>query len=564
MFFQRLFIFFMLLFFSALSFAVVNPGIPSAADAGLVQKRLQSRPALPPLGGAAVQQAAPQTELPPDVAKIKFLLKKVIFTGNTVTSDQELEAYFRPYLNRMISLGELQALVNQITVKYRSEGYILSRAILPAQTIEHGVVKVEIIEGYVSHVSIEGDTGINKPFLEHSAQKIMSERPLRISTLERSLLLLNDIPGMSVRAVINASKTVPGSADVALVTERDRFGLFSSYDNYGTRYLGPQEFGIGAYANTLLFPGDGNTLRGVTVPKTNELQFFEYVHTNPLGYNGARMVLTANYSETHPKFILNDLDVIGRSQNLIGDFAYPLIRSRSKNFFVHGAFNYQNVYSTQLGEPLYQDYIRSLIVGVATDGIDSWRGLNAASLDLEQGFKVLAAKMHVNQSRPKGVPNFTKFDLNLSRLQALGGSPFSIFLAMQGQYSCNPLLATEQYPYGGPEWGRGYDPSEIIGDSAFAGKFEFRFQTSPQFKFLQNILYYTFFDYGIIWNRDYINLPYRQTADSAGIGARVEFMPELNGNLFFAKPISHPVATLSAMNHVDKPWRVFFSLVANV
>ena len=548
------------------SISDVRNAIPSSVNAGVIGNILQGSvvPKFSRKPSAIQQQAPPPKPAEAAEAKILFKLMNVTFQGNTVFSSQELRQIFQPFINQTISLLKLRDLVGDVTKKYRDAGYILSRALLPPQTIKGGSVKIQIVEGFINQVTVKGDPGIARSLIQSYGNDIAKMKPLQFRQLERDMLLINDLPGITTKAVITPSKNVPGAADLALLVDRRKVSAYASYDNYGTRYLGPQEFGAGANFNSLMFPGDSLGLRLVTVAQTNQMQFYEIDEMVPIGANGTKLSLGGNYSQTKPGFNLDDLEVIGRSQALYADLSHPVIRSRSKDILLHAGLNYQNVSSTILGVPFYADRIRSLIIGGKWDGIDSWRGYNNFGLDTEHGFQILAANYKpLNQSRPKGLPNFTKISANISRLQGLG-TRFSLLGAVKGQYSFNPLLAVEQFAYGGPDFGRGYDPAEIIGDDGLAGKLELRMDTAPGYRLLQLVQYYVFYDGGVVWNRDSINLLGRQDAFSAGFGARFTFMSNLTGNFFLAKPLTMPVATTEQMGQNGNRFRAFFQIVANI
>nr|MUL35297.1 hypothetical protein [Gloeocapsopsis dulcis AAB1 = 1H9] len=55
---------------------------------------------------------------------------------------QKLEAEF---LGRDISLRELYQIANRITQLYRQDGYVLSQALVPEQTIRDGVARIQVI-----------------------------------------------------------------------------------------------------------------------------------------------------------------------------------------------------------------------------------------------------------------------------------------------------------------------------------------------------------------------------------------------------------------------------------
>ena len=352
------------------------PSIQNAVDPGLITKRLQGPvDNFPTATTVPRKPALSETKTNPVEEKIKFKLVHVTFKGNTAFKTYELEAIFKPFYNKTISLAVFKDLVNQISKKYRSAGYILSRAILPPQTIKQGEVQIQIIEGRISVVTVSGNPGWVDRVIKKYSQPIIKSHPLQIQTLERSLLLMNDLPGASVKAVITPSDTVPAAADLDLVTQQKKIGAYLSYDNYGTRYIGPQEIGLGVVLNSVTLPGASDTVRLMTVAQTSEMEYIEYTHTNPLGSNGAKLTIGGNYANTQPEFVLSGFDVVGRSKLVYADISYPVLRSRAGNFYIHSTANYQNVSSTILGFPFYADFIRSLVIGGEYNAIDHWRGV---------------------------------------------------------------------------------------------------------------------------------------------------------------------------------------------
>lgn len=531
-------------------------------DPGRISNQLQQKtlytPAVTPK-----PQFAKEPGTIPQGSKIHFVLRDVKFVGNTVFTTKELETVFASSLNHDITLSALQAKVHAITVKYREAGYILSRAFLPPQVIRKGSVTVQIVEGFVSKVAVQGDPGKAKPLLEAYGKHVMQSKPLKFQDLERYALLANDLPGYTIKSVLTPSATTPGGADLTLVVDRRKASGLVSYDNYGTRYIGPLETTVSASLYSIFTGGDLNSGRFTVTSKTKQLHFAELIHDQPVGTQGLRWQLGSDYAETRPGFILTPADIIGRNFLLFTTFNYPWLRERNKNLMLYTRANYQNVTATILGGPFYQDRIRSLVLGGLFDNIDSYHGINTVGLNATHGFPIFGAHDHFYQSRPDGQASYTRLNLNISRLQALN-TRWSIFGAIQGQYSFQPLLATEQFGFGGPDFGRGYDPSEIVGDKGAAGKVELRLDTSPSWRFLNAIEYYAFVDAGIIRNISTVGQPAQQSAISTGVGARITFLPQVSGNLFLGKPLTRSVATLDALDRNGTAARIFFQITASI
>lgn len=164
-------------------------------------------------------------------------------------------------------------------------------------------------------------------------------------------------------------------------------------------------------------------------------------------------------------------------------------------------------------------------------------------------------------SRTGAIPKFTKFNLNVSRIQAIN-TALSIVFTASGQYSCNPLYVYEQIGYGGLPYGDAYDPSEIIADQGVEAKLEFRLDTFFPIKVIP-VQYYANYDGGVLWNRNTVNTPFRQTGTSTGVGIRSTPIPHVSLSLELAKPLDRsPAAIVAIPGFTGNPraFRGFFSL----
>src|SRR5579872_3445983 len=267
--------FFSIILWRLLSFPVyaieIPPELPNVFDPGQLQKNIQSQnvtqktQTLPSVENKAVPHALIQGG-----EKIYFQLNKVIITGNTVLTDEELQSIFASSLHKKISVADLQSLIQAVTTRYRDKGYILSRAILPPQEIKNGVVKIEIVEGFISTVTVTGNPAGARKLIEEYGQHIVQSKPLNIAVMQHEMLLMNDIPGIFVKALILPSKTVPDAADLTLVADHKLITASLEQDNYGTRYIGPIQSSLSFSANSIFVSGDATGGNATVTTKVSE------------------------------------------------------------------------------------------------------------------------------------------------------------------------------------------------------------------------------------------------------------------------------------------------------
>lgn len=132
----------------------------------------------------------------------------------------------------------------------------------------------------------------------------------------------------------------------------------------------------------------------------------------------------------------------------------------------------------------------------------------------------------------------------------------NVLFGLKGQLSNDAQLSSEEFGFGGKDYGRGYDPSEIVGDDGYAGKIELQWNQPYDLDFVDKYHVYTFFDAGRVWNNDPVTASQGiDTATSTGLGVRATFAKDVNAGLMIAYPLDRSVQTTG-----NQGPRIFFNL----
>ncbi len=540
---------------------VVAQVLPPSADPSRVRQRFEPPP-LPPRPAPPDVPRLPERAPPAGTSDVRFVLTELRIEGATVYDADDFRPLYDGLIGREVSLDRLFQVAQAVTARYRGDGYVLSQALLPAQRIEGGVVRVRVIEGFVDAYRIEGAPRGGSGLLAAYAEKIVASRPLRNRDLERYLLLMNDLAGLKVRSVLLPSPDTPGAASMTLVVEEKRLDAVGTIDNRGTKFLGRSQYLASLAANSLLSRHERLQLQYVGAPTTSEreLSYLSASYQQPLFDEGTTLSVFASRSDTAPGSALEDLEIEGLSTTLILSAARPLLRSRRKNLSLALQFDLRNAETDIFGtETLSEDRLRVLRARLLYDLVDAWAGVNLVDVEVSQGLNVFGASDagDANLSRADGRGDFFKVAATARRVQDLGflRPGLELSLSIGGQKAANALLSVEEFGLGGIDFGRAYDPSELTGDDALAGRVELRLDVdavpSPPAELFQ---VYAYYDIGKVWNRG-------QAADeslaSAGVGLRFAVTDWLSGSLEAGKPLTRRVEAEG-----DREWRGFFSLRA--
>ncbi len=532
--------------------------IPQAAEPGR-QAPLPVMPTPSTTGGPILVPQAPAVQAPEGAENFTLTLQQVQIEGVTVFSSEELEPLYRDKLNQQVTVRDLFAIANALEVKYRNAGYVTTRVVVPAQEIDGGKFRIQVIEGFVSDVVFPDDIGPAKAAVASLIEPLRSIRPINVADIERRLLLANDLPGLSVRGSLEPSPSELGGSVIVVNTERKAVDASLSLDNRNSKYLGDGGLSASASLNSFASRADRLTLNARTSLPLDRSWSVGGVYDALLSSNGLTGSLSSSYANSKPGLELEELDVESKVISEVAALTYPLIRSRRENLRVFGEFEYRNVYTDIADEAFNRDRLRIMRAGLSYDRADSWKGVTAARATLHQGLDLMNASDLGSDyaSRFNGRSDFTKVTADLTRVQQLAGN-FSLLGTATGQVTNRPLLASEEIALGGPNFGRAFDDGEVAGDSGWAASVELRYNHFGIPALPHGAQYYAFYDAGQVWSKGEVRFEGHQNLFSTGLGVRVNLLANLYATAEIAKPLNRDVQTEN-----DRDPRAFFSLVAH-
>lgn len=443
--------------------------------------------------------------VPREAAGVTVLLKAVRFSGDVeVVGEERLQALVGDALGKELDFNGLQALADRVTDTLKGEGYFLAHAYLPKQYLTGGVVEIALLAGRLQTMNdavvIQGRLRISPQRLKRIAQGAVSPgQALRQSDLERAVLLINDLPGISALSNIERGSE---AGSVHLVVGANEGPLLSGevgLDNFGNRYTGAWRGSARLNLNDPLRIGDQLSL---SVVGATDFQIGQLSYGWPVNFSGLRGMLSYSTMKYTIGKDLADLDASG-SSNIIGaGISYPFIRTRFLNLW--GGVNYASkvLVDDAFGEHLRDKHIDVWNTRVSGDSYDrlGGGGLNNFSATLTTGdldLSKVAADLALDQTSGAGTNgSYTKLGYSLARLQKLTGR-LSLFGALNGQFADKNLDSSEKFILGGPLGVRAYPIGEGAGDEGWLGNIEVRYEL-PLVSALGNLQWIGFVDAGQI------------------------------------------------------------------
>lgn len=462
----------------AVNLAMAQTAPPDAGSL-LNQQQRQDRPQPRPESSAPLVQA-PLPEASGEVG-FRARIERVRFSGaEGLIDDAELQAVVADALGRELSFAQLQALAQRVSAALQAHGYLLARAYLPRQDLSDGELTIAIMIGRLQSSAgrvqvLSGDEVLRRR-MAAIADAALPDGPVRNDQLERALLLINDVPGVSARATLEKGDE-PGSSRllVSADTTPDWSGGIA-VDNFNNRYTGPWRTSAWTTVNR---PFGREDQLGANLSHSSGSDVLGLNYALALNPSGLRANFAASWMRYDIGAEFKPLDLTGSAGTVSAGLRYPLLRTRQRSLWISVDAEHKRLTDRALGQTLRERELDKLTAMASGSFWDGWwgggyTGLSAGWVSGRLGLDNDADRLaDALSARTRG--RFDKWVWRIERSQSLGGLPnWGLYLGANGQVGSRNLDSSEKFLLGGPSGVRGHAVGEASGDSGWLASAELR------------------------------------------------------------------------------------------
>ncbi len=419
-----------------------------------------------------VPQSAPASA---ESAGVRIIVKSLNLSGAHVYSEAELLALTGFVPGSELSLDDLRGMASKIGNHYRSNGYFVAQAYLPAQDIKDGAVTIAVIEGEYGKITLNNQTRLADGLANSQLSGLNSGDVIQAAPLENRLLLLSDIPGVKVKSTLVPGASVGASDLIVDLTPGPTVSGEVDFDNAGNRYTGEYRLGGTVNLNNLAGHGDVASLRAMTSGEglnyaraSYQMQFGKA--TAGIAYSALKYKLGEEFESLRAHGTAEIASIYG---------SYPLIRSRSNNLsagLVYEDKTFQDkVDSTSLVTDKSAQVLSASLYGNHRDrfgggGVTSYAlTWSTGNIDIETP----AARI-IDAATAKTNGHYDKIGFRAARLQRVTDS-VSLSAAINGQFASKNLDSSEKMELGGMYGVRAYPEGEAYADEGYVLNLEARY-----------------------------------------------------------------------------------------
>ena len=407
-----------------------------------------------------------------------FLVNDIELRGNTLIATPALKELVRSAIGQPASLASLDELASRISRYYQTQGYPLTRAIVPPQTIENGLVVLLVIEARYDRISLNNRSRVVDSLVNDTMSQLQPGQFGAQGPLDRSLLLLSDLPGVTLDAALKPGDK-PATSDLTVSIEpAPALTPYAFIDGYGSRYTGRARLGGGASLANPLHRGDAMSFAAMS--SGGGLTYGRLAYDLPVSGQGTR--LAAAFSDL--RYELGDtaapLQSHGSAQVASFWLRHPFWRSGRGNLYSQLQWDALNLRDRTDSSGLKIDRrLSSLTTTVQGDVQDFAVGSSTShwNLSFSAGRTRFddAAAQAADAATARTAGQWSKWTASLSHQQQLTAAT-ALYMSMSVQAAGSNLDPSQKMSAGGPNSVRAYDVGALSGDSGSLLSAEWRYQ----------------------------------------------------------------------------------------
>lgn len=526
----------------AASFAVCCCGLSLFCSRAVAQEDSTPPEPTPLPGTQAVAPPATTTTAAAAQSSATLYVREYRVSGAKRLPRREVEDAVYPYLGPGRTPADVEQARCALEKAYKDHGYQTVTVQVPAQQARRGIVLLNVVEAPVGRLRVTGSRYFSPRQIKREAPSLQEGNVPEFSQVTRDIVALNQLPDRRVTPSL-APGVEPGTVDVTLDV-KDTFPAHGSIElnnRYSPQTTALRLNGSISYSNLWqLGHSIGFSFQVAPERVDDALVFAGYYIARIPSVSWLSLMLQGTKQDSDIS-TLGGAGVTGRG-NVIGTRAVVSL-PQATDFYHSIVFGFDRKHFDQ-NLTVAGESLRTPITYYPFSAIYSatWAPKGATTvLNVGLNFHVRGlgsdeAEFDFNRFKSGGSFVYLRGDLSHTHDLPRG---FQVYGKIQGQASDQPLLNTEEFSGGGLATARGYLESEVLGDDALLGTFEFRSPSLLAAGDAKNEWrVYGFIDGGVLSLID----PLPQQASvfrlaSVGIGTRLQFRQHFNGSLDLGFPL---------------------------
>lgn len=510
---------------------------------------------------AAAMTSAPEESFTPKAEEEPiFEIIDFRIVGNSIFPTVRLQNLLEELTGPGRNAADVEKARDLLEKYHHENGYPTVLVNIPEQSIESGVIKLQVIESRIGSTTVKGSRYYSSGRILERLPSLAPGTILHVPDVQEEINRLNRTADLKVIPAMNPGKSL-GVVDVELKAE-EKFPLHGSIElsNRAGNNTSALRLNGAIHYDNLWDLDHSLSLQYQTAPlKTSEVEVFSGSYMMPAPWKVENTLVLYGVVSNSDTAFGEGFKTVGKGKIAGTRYIAPLTAYRDYNHNLVSGLDYKKFDETvgtakssgsEISTPV--EYL-PFTLGYNGSHPDS-SGLTLWNAGLNVSFRELVVhQKNMTDKRASAKGNYFTAILGAERQQKLPGET-GLTVKLDGQISDQPLISNEQYSAGGMESVRGYKESELSGDSAFHGVTEL---TAPDlatvFKLGSGFQLkpYLFYDFAMLWTKDALpSQPHFQNLQGTGLGLRGALFRNLEYQADWAFALKETSRAASGSNRV--------------
>lgn len=415
-----------------------------------------------------------------------FRIKKIIFSENEIIEKIYEENFSKEYLGKCVSIRQISKLSKKISDHLVNEGYVTSRAEIPAQSLSEGILKINVIESYLENIAFNGENFFDRTQKFTAFGFVKKNKILNLKKIEQGLDQVNRLSSNNATIKILPGKSERTSIIAVENNPHKRLRLNASYNNNGNELTGDKRETIGLTQDNLFWLNDNFTLSRTandldqTRKKNGGTNALSSSFSVPFKWYN----LTLSYSKSSYFFWGGDVSRFKSSGDTATKTAsLDRILLKNKKVKLSSNLALTSRYSQNFVDDV-KVQVSSRKASIASLGLSNTFFLDNSTLFLKPSYSKAINILDAQKDAPNLSSNSShaEFDMfefygNYAKKSQVFDTPISYNFSFDSQVSEQTLYGIDKFSIGGISSIRGFKEGTISGDSGY----NFRNEASVNF-----------------------------------------------------------------------------------
>ncbi|MES2153162.1 MAG: ShlB/FhaC/HecB family hemolysin secretion/activation protein [Pseudomonadota bacterium] len=180
----------------------------------------------------------------PDTGALRFDIRRFEVQGNTLLAPAEVDAAVAKFAGSGRDFGDVQRALEALEAVFHAHGYKLVTVHLPEQELNGGVVRLEVVQARIAHVTVRGNQVFEEANIRRSLPGLQVGQTPNLDRVSAQLRMANENPAKKTTLKLQSAADDEQLDALLEVSDERAWKAMLNLDNSGSGPTGSTHAGV--------------------------------------------------------------------------------------------------------------------------------------------------------------------------------------------------------------------------------------------------------------------------------------------------------------------------------